>query len=554
MPALYLDTLKVSTIEQTGENTWAQGGLGNSKLISWDYGKEINVTLEDALCTPASLGLCWGGALSADWNNATVDINSEACFCQNPVGRIDRMEKAIYPRTSNEPNEHVISNLLPATEEDKSEINEYLGLLPKSQVVDGTRVQGTGQVLGHSYRWRLVIESGVRSVAQVPDRFFDTEGRSYPIAWNSKVSVFNGEAPAYSNFKDAIIYKINKPENTIKPEPYIIFDAWMDNHSGTGADGATISLQEYLKSFDYNASPEGTLVSSEDEDSANAAHNVKLISDNETETEAIGNCDYLAIVVDNNDVYHAYVGKDSAATSDSDVRTSTDSQVTWYIPTKNVVTSQFKGLDMWLRFSGINALIYFILTKYNQDILSIVPVKRNEDAVSKVNDGKTVLTDYDQNSSDNEKLEGRLWAYVNPRTMKPYDDDYWFHQYEPYYVKSVTIAPKGKKIKGNQITIKADQWPGMYMFVGETYIRDKETGEDQRMQIKIPLCKVKSDQTLTLEAEGDPTTFNLDLEVARPRGGAMIQLTAYEISTKMVRDNDTGCYYAIDGSSEVLSE
>ena len=35
-PALYLDTLKVSTIEQTAETSDARGGKGNPKLISWD--------------------------------------------------------------------------------------------------------------------------------------------------------------------------------------------------------------------------------------------------------------------------------------------------------------------------------------------------------------------------------------------------------------------------------------------------------------------------------------------------------------------------------------
>ena len=38
-PVLYLDTLKVSTIEQTAENTEARGGKGNAALISWDYNK-----------------------------------------------------------------------------------------------------------------------------------------------------------------------------------------------------------------------------------------------------------------------------------------------------------------------------------------------------------------------------------------------------------------------------------------------------------------------------------------------------------------------------------
>ena len=61
VPVLYLDTLKVSTVEETAEQTSARGGLGNPELIIWDYGKEITVTLEDALYSPASQGMTWGG-------------------------------------------------------------------------------------------------------------------------------------------------------------------------------------------------------------------------------------------------------------------------------------------------------------------------------------------------------------------------------------------------------------------------------------------------------------------------------------------------------------
>ena len=35
-PVLYLDTLKVSTIEQTAEQAEARGGKGNPPLIIWD--------------------------------------------------------------------------------------------------------------------------------------------------------------------------------------------------------------------------------------------------------------------------------------------------------------------------------------------------------------------------------------------------------------------------------------------------------------------------------------------------------------------------------------
>lgn len=62
---LFLDTLKVSTIETTAENTAAQGGWGNPKLVQWDYGKEINITLEDALMSLESLRFMLGGAIKS---------------------------------------------------------------------------------------------------------------------------------------------------------------------------------------------------------------------------------------------------------------------------------------------------------------------------------------------------------------------------------------------------------------------------------------------------------------------------------------------------------
>ena len=48
-PLLILDTLKVSTIENTAEQADAKGGKGNAPLIIWDYGREITVSLQDAV-------------------------------------------------------------------------------------------------------------------------------------------------------------------------------------------------------------------------------------------------------------------------------------------------------------------------------------------------------------------------------------------------------------------------------------------------------------------------------------------------------------------------
>lgn len=59
---LELDTLKVSNIEFTGEQSEARGGKGNAPLIIWDYGREVNVTLEDALLSAEMLNIMFGKA------------------------------------------------------------------------------------------------------------------------------------------------------------------------------------------------------------------------------------------------------------------------------------------------------------------------------------------------------------------------------------------------------------------------------------------------------------------------------------------------------------
>ena len=72
---LFLDTLKVSTIETTAETTDATGGWGNPKLISWDYGKEITITLEDALISLESLRFMLGGAIHKPATKDTVIVH-----------------------------------------------------------------------------------------------------------------------------------------------------------------------------------------------------------------------------------------------------------------------------------------------------------------------------------------------------------------------------------------------------------------------------------------------------------------------------------------------
>lgn len=59
-PEIFLDTLKVSSIENESEQGEARGGQGNNKLISWDYGRTANLTLSDALLSDTTIAMLAG--------------------------------------------------------------------------------------------------------------------------------------------------------------------------------------------------------------------------------------------------------------------------------------------------------------------------------------------------------------------------------------------------------------------------------------------------------------------------------------------------------------
>jgi hypothetical protein len=71
-PVLTFDSLKVSTLEMTAEQAEARGGKGNPPLIIWDHGREVNVTLEDALLSMETLEAMFGDATTTD-NVVTIN-------------------------------------------------------------------------------------------------------------------------------------------------------------------------------------------------------------------------------------------------------------------------------------------------------------------------------------------------------------------------------------------------------------------------------------------------------------------------------------------------
>ena len=89
-------------------------------------------------------------------------------------------------------------------------------------------------------------------------------------------------------------------------------------------------------------------------------------------------------------------------------------------------------------------------------------------------------------------------------------------------------------VKGAIIDISANSFPGTYYVTGDTYARSETTGKDEFFQFIVPKAKVQSENTITLEAEGDPSVFNMNLKVLRPADGVMMKLVKYEMADEGV--------------------
>lgn len=88
----------------------------------------------------------------------------------------------------------------------------------------------------------------------------------------------------------------------------------------------------------------------------------------------------------------------------------------------------------------------------------------------------------------------------------------------------------GDETTGTTVSIGADTYPGYYKVEGTTYARDRD-GVDHVFTFTIPKAKISSNVTLTMEAEGDPTVFDMTITVLKPEEGDLMTLTLADESS-----------------------
>ena len=384
-PVLFLDTLKVSTLEKSAQKVSAQGGKGNKKLITWNYGKEITLNLEDALFSPASMSMIWGGQLESKLSKYTSAIVK--CNMANKYGTLHYSIKA-YPSPALTDEEWEII----------FEVAEENNLDSGSGNQNATKYKKNGDII-----------------------------ESY-VAEN----------------RNSLIYKYFKRKwatETEKAMPQSIIDA----------------IIKKIDSLDKVGTIETDI------------HELEVI-------DRMEKC----------------------------------------------IVKDRKGLEISTKKQKENLLRYYKDDKTSSytifyDAKTMLPLLQVNDA------GKVLGWDGDKDDDNDGILEETDKFRIKIGTV--------------YYKWTRTVKYKESEddgILGRTLVIDAETFPDDYKIVGETYIREQKTGKDQRYQFVIHRANVSSDTSITLQADGDPTTFSMQIDVLTPPNDIQMELKQYNVEDDLL--------------------
>lgn len=167
-----------------------------------------------------------------------------------------------------------------------------------------------------------------------------------------------------------------------------------------------------------------------------------------------------------------------------------------------------------------------------------------------------------QNGTPTEADQSAQAVFIDLNTMEPYADGTPIAEGETFLKWTRSVAYEGQSI-GKTIEISADKFPGTYKIVGDTFIKNRDTGVDERFQFVVPQAKMQSEQTIELQAAGEPVVFDMNMTVLRPDDGIMVKFIQYDVienteendGSKMVKGTenlnllDDAELFKVDGAS-----
>ena len=601
-PVLFLDTLKVSTLEKTAEKVEAKGGKGNKKLISWNFGKEITLNLEDALFSPASMSMIWGGKLNSKLSDYTSAIVK--CNIANKYGDLNYSTKA-YPSPALTDNEWEIifeqadklglagvpidSNsdeikpleykYILSDNEEKNKyikenrqllVNKYFSRTRTEENYAENNVEGQGKdkdykklCFGEDSSKYFYKTTESRETLYIQPQFLKIKDKikniSFPdyaalIANNNKDKnswywvyipfIYGYKIGSYNSSTDTWTYK--KTPSTDGLEGSELTDAINDMYDNSGVkkgdyDDETFIEVIYLK-FRYKKL--GT----------------KIYIDNEVANKSFfrGKMDLSDQTIGGYDAGYRVIWKkykqlvnDFAITYCKDIEVLLRACYSDDFENKFIFENQ-RSIQKAMPQNIIDYIILNLdsinkIGRIDTDFHDIEVIDRMEKCIVKNKEG-LIISGAQQKQNllryySNDRTSSYT-IYYDAKTMLPIFnikdnqiDDIENQNFKiklgtSYYKWTRTVKYKESEddaILGKTLVIDAETFPDTYKIVGETYIRNQKTGKDQRYQFTIHRANVSSDTSVTLEAEGDPTTFSMQIDVLTPPNDIMMELKQYDV-------------------------
>lgn len=449
-PVLFLDTLKVSTVEQTAESAEIRGGKGNAALMAWDYGKEITVNLEDALFSARSLELMYGTqALSA--NNGSV--------VRNKYFRIKDNTSPFFVYNADTQKYHFNSEKsadfgLPWHNSGYLDIigsgKEEVKLIPI-----GSQIQSGNGVAAPHYKAATIIPTRIPKDLEETKYTYSKSGGISPTAV--------GGSESFQSYGSG---KITTKGYVSPNSRQVSLTASQLN----GLDGVIgISAVVKFKGEEYTLN-------------AQAGNGVWFVN----------------LPIQNGSV-------------------ATEYEATWTVSfnSQHYVYCYDGGLGDLNQ--GTITLNWSYSFKAGIGSLHWNEAGREIYGKSRIVVNNKVLSLYEGNTAkdiEDAGLEIDTGIYLN----------------KDHYIFQVELDEKdSNNFQAMKVDLSANAFPGVYYVTGDTFVRNEKTGRDEFFQVILPKVKVLSESnTITLEAEGDPTIFSMQLKVLKSGQTPMMQLVKYK--------------------------
>lgn len=598
-PVLFLDTLKVSTLEKTAEKVEAKGGKGNKKLITWNFGKEVTLNLEDALFSPASMSMIWGGKLNSKLSDYTSAIVK--CNLANKYGDLHYSIKA-YPSPALTDDEWEI--VFDAAEKMKIDSGSGNGTPNIYNKDSGTKafVEENRMSLIKKYFSRTMEASSNEKIQDLDDYTWKVTVGGSEVTHKSKnfLPLFNPIYSALEPISEAT-KNLQSWGNTSIPEedwgkttpvsPYTKYQPialpkviYGDNENTLNTlltegtlqpDGSyVVTIKSGLILNGYWGERSGKTT---DNGSSDPSYKTwrEIMEANDPRYLCPLNLTFR-YRINENKVYPVMT-EGVNAISYSYGGTASTSQTWQYIRLLNSISDplsffvHYFGKDN-IDETGYNDLIstkglampQIVIQKVmneidtldkvgyiDTDIHDIEVIDRMEKCIVKNRKGLKISSSLQKQNLFKYYADDRTSTYTiyyDAKTMLPLfrvedgkiddgEDEFIIKMGTVYYKWTRTVKYKEYEddaILGKTLVIDAETFPDTYKIVGETYIRNQKTGKDQRYQFTIHRANVSSDTSITLEAEGDPTTFSMQIDVLTPPNDIMMELKQYDVEEDLI--------------------